>query len=81
MKEHLIENRLTEVERELAVTGDDLLETKRVFRASIDALALEIRALWQCLHMLHSDQKEKIDRLKENVLRETDPEKSSKTDQ
>ena len=77
MSEREMEHRLKELERELAATGEDILENRRSFQAAIDTLKLEVRALWLCLDMLHSDQKEKMSVLKESVLKDVNPEQLS----
>jgi hypothetical protein len=74
MSEREMEYRLNELQKELSATGEDMLENKRSFQAAIDTLKLEVRALWLCLDMLHSDQKDKICTLKEQVLKDVDPE-------
>ena len=77
MSERSLEYRLKEVERELVPTGDDLLDDRRSFQAAIDALKLEVRALWRCLDLLHPQRKAEISALKERVLEDIDPEELS----
>jgi hypothetical protein len=69
-----VEEQLQLLQQEAVFTGEAIESLRREHRAQIDALRLEIEALRRCLKVLHPEFDGHDDALREQVLRETDPE-------
>lgn len=71
-----VEEQLRLLQQEMALAGEAIDNLRREHRAEIDALHLEIETLRRCLTVLHPQFPGRYDVLREQVLRETDPEAS-----
>jgi hypothetical protein len=69
-----IEDQVQLLQQEAVLAGEAIDSLRREHRAAIDALRLEIEALRRCLKILHPEFDGYDDALREQVLRETDPE-------
>ena len=69
-----VEEQLQFLQQEMVLAGEAIENLRREHRAQIDALRLEIEALRRCLKILHPEFDGHDDALREQVLRETDPE-------
>jgi hypothetical protein len=74
MNEPQIEEQFHLVQQELTLTGEAVETLKRDSRAEIDALRLEVEVLQRCLRHLHPDAQGQIDRIREEVVQEVNPE-------
>ena len=71
-----VEAQFQRLQQEVLLTGEAIDNLQREHRADIDALRLEIEVLRRCLKILHPEFEGQDDALREQVLRETDPEAS-----
>jgi regulator of replication initiation timing len=74
MKEKEIEKQFKVLQQEIAVNGGELEALKRDYRAEIDSLRLEVKALRRCLALLHPDFVERLAVVRDQVIQETYPE-------
>jgi len=71
-----VEEQFRLLQQEVILAGEAIENLQREHRAQIDALRLEIEILRRCLKILHPEFDWQDDALREQVLRETDPEAS-----
>jgi len=69
-----VEEQFQRLQQEVVFTGEAIESLRREHRAQIDALRLEIELLRRCLQILHPEFDGPDDALRDQVLRETDPE-------
>lgn len=69
-----IEAQFRLLQREVALAGEAIDMLRRDHRAEIDDLRLEIEVLRRCLTIIQPAIAERFATLREQVLRETDPE-------
>ncbi len=74
MREAEVEKQLKALQREIALSGEDVETLRRDQRAGMDALRLEIEALRRCLVRLDPDFEECFAAVRRTVMQETDPE-------
>jgi hypothetical protein len=71
-----VEAQFQKLQQEVVFTGEAIESLRREHRAEIDALRLEIEAVRRCMKILHPEFDGQDDAVREQVLRETDPEAS-----
>jgi hypothetical protein len=76
MNQVKVEEQFRLLQQEVELAGDAIDNLRREHRAEIVALHLEIAVLRRSLMVLHPEFAERYDVLREQVLRETDPEAS-----
>lgn len=63
------------LEKQIALSGDELSALKREQRATIDALRLDVETLRRCLFRLCPDLEECFSDIRTETLQEVDPER------
>ena len=70
-----IEEQYRLLQREVVLAGEAVDTLRRENRAEIDSLRLEIEILRRCLKLIHPEFAGRYEALREQVLRQTDPER------
>jgi hypothetical protein len=76
MPETRIEEHLSLLQQQTVLAGEAIETLRLNSRAEIDALRLEIEALWRCLHLMHPDMAKRFAAVRAEAIRTTDPEVS-----
>jgi hypothetical protein len=74
MPETRIEEQLSLLQQQTVLAGEAIETLQLNCRAEIDALRLEIEALWRCLQLVHPDMAKHFDAVRAEAIRTTDPE-------
>jgi hypothetical protein len=74
MSETRIEEQLSLLQQQSVLAGEAVEALRLNCRAEIDALRLEIEALWRCLHLMHPDMTQHFAAVRAEAIHTTDPE-------
>jgi hypothetical protein len=74
MPETRIEEQLSLLQQQTVLAGEEIETLRLNCRAEIDALRLEIEALWRCLHLVHPDMAKRFAAVRAEAIHTTDPE-------
>jgi hypothetical protein len=74
MKEAETAEQFRLLQREVALAGEAVSNLQRDHRAEIDAVRLEVEVLRRCLFLLHPHLEEQWEKVRAQVVQQTDPE-------